>query len=613
MKLKIKFNFITVSILLVLFLSIGIVSASDNITDIIDVQDTVGFSQSDVGVDLTGTVNETHVDETVEVKNTSIKSNNPTIYYKEKGELVSYLRDDNNQPIQNKTLSIFLNDKIYTKVTNENGKIILSLNLKPNTYNVNIKFNGDANYSASEYNAIIKVIKAPLEIKTNNFNTYWKSDLFFKTKITNKVTKKPVSGVKVLFKVCYGKKIFKFYSTTNNAGIASLNKNLNVGSYRVYVSLSDNEQKKYFIYKDSKATMNIKPTAEVGCCSFYLQISYSESLTGFRRDSTYSVNINIKPVVWNGRLALKQYKTNGGYSFHSITTADGWMIGTGGADGANVNKAIENLAGQMVKSGVIQTSKLQSIRSYIRSLGFSIGHFAIKAPNGRYALVWTGGVKFGTLKAGEYISVPNSISCFRHGKWTSFNSNPVTAAVKIGASDSYGVNRRDITVFHWKATTKEGSTTSLVRAYAANDNGKTVGLSTGYLKDNVYFKDRLFSKNILPIAPNNKYLGYYNFGYINKYKIQTIVDAPQINASLGTSKIFKVTVKNKANNVPLNGVTVKLKVFTGTKYNIYSIKAVNGVISFNTSKLGLGSHKVVIFSGYDTFYISRVSRILIVK
>lgn len=617
MKFTKKFQFITVSMLLVLFLTISFVSASENVTDVVDVHDNVEFSQSgDVDIDFSENSTENLIDDNTELKNTSIKSNNPSIYYKDTGGLIGYLKDNDNQPIGNKNLTIFLNGKTYTKTTDKNGKIILNLNLKPNTYKVNIKFDGDANYSASYYNAIVKVFKTPLSIETKNFNTYFKSDLFFKTKVTNKVTKKPISGIKILFNVYSGKKLFKrVFATTNSQGIAYLNKNFKVGVYKIHVYLYDINQKKYFIYKNSnnKATLRIKPTAEVGCCSIYLQVSSSESLTGFRRDSTYAADIHIKPVAWNGRIALKQYKTNGGYSFHLITTSDGWMIGTGGADGASVNRAIENLAGQMVKSGVIQKAKLISIRNYIRSLGYSIGHFAIKAPNGKYALVWTGGMKVGTLKAGEYISVPNSQSCFRHGKWTSFNSNPVNAAVKIVASDQYGVNRRNILVYHWKATTKEGYTTSLVKAYAANDNGRTVGLSTGYLKDNVYFNGKSFSKNILPIAPNKRYLGYYNLGSINKFKIQTNVNAPQINASLNKSKIFKVVIRNKANNALLNGVNVKLKIFTGSNYKIYTVKSVKGIVSFNTAKLGLGNHKVVVFSGHDRYFISKVSRILIVK
>ena len=614
MKFNFKGNLIAFLLLSVLFLGIGIVSASENVTDIADVQQDI--ESDDVVPDIASNTYEIQSNEQAALKNTSITSNNPSMYYKENGQLIGYLKDNDNKPIKNKNLTISLNGKTYSKTTDKVGKIVLNLNLKPNRYDANIKFDGDANYSSSYYNAVIKVFKAPLSIQTNNFNTYWKSDLYFKAKVLNKVTKKPVSGIKVLFKVYSGKKLYgQYYATTNGKGIAYLNKNLRVGTYAVHVFVSDAKQKKQVVIDSSKskATLKVKPTAEMGCCSIYLQVSSSESLTGFRRDSTYSADIHIKSVNWYGRVAVKQYKTNGGYSFHSVTTADGWMLATGGADGPNVNRDIEKLAGEMVKSKSIQSSKLRKIRSLISSLGFSIGHFAIKAPNGKYALVWTEGFKTGKLNPGQYISVPNSRDCFREGNWKSFGGNPIGAAVKILASDPYGVNRRDVTVFYWKATTKEGSTTSWVKVYAANDNGNAVGAGTAYLKDNIYFKDKFFSKNSLPSTPSKKILGYHNFGKINKYKVLTSVNAPIVTASVNNSKWFTVTIKNRATNAPLNAISIKLKIATGSKYRTYSLKLNNGVAKLNTKVLSAGNHRVYIYSANYNYYISKVSKIVINK
>ena len=122
-----------------------------------------------------------------------------------------------------------------------------------------------------------------------------------------------------------------------------------------------------------------------------------------------------------------------------------------------------------------------------------LGHFSIKAPDGKYAAVWGNKIYTGKLKPGEYFSSPNLASNFRHGKWAKYNSNPDKAAIKVGATDSFGINRRDITIFHWKATTTEGKTTSVVKAYGANDNGRFVGRSTGHLKDNICFKNKFIS------------------------------------------------------------------------------------------------------------------------
>jgi len=219
MKFDFKSKFVIVLSLLVLFLSISGVSALDNITDVVDIQGDIGaLENKDID-----NVYDAQIEHVVEIKNTSINSNSPSVYYKEKGQLISYLKDDGGQPISNKNLTILLNGKCYTKTTDKTGKAVLNLNLKPNKYDVKIKFDGDENYSSSNYDAVVNVLKTPLSIKSNNFNTYWKSDLFFKTKVFNKITKNPVSGIKVLFKVYCANKLYKkYHAITDAKGIAYL-------------------------------------------------------------------------------------------------------------------------------------------------------------------------------------------------------------------------------------------------------------------------------------------------------------------------------------------------------------------------------------------------------
>ena len=164
----------------------------------------------------------------------------------------------------------------------------------------------------------------------------------------------------------------------------------------------------------------------MGCSSLYLQVGKSESVAAFRRDATNAKLLHIVKYKINGKAAIKQYKTNS-YFFHLVTTADGWMFGTGGVDNPTVNHAIEKLAGKIIKAGKIKKSHLRKIQSYERRL--SLGHFSIKAPNGEYGLVWSGSIIKGKLKAGEFIDVPNVRSSFRHGNWAKFSKNPATAAI----------------------------------------------------------------------------------------------------------------------------------------------------------------------------------------
>ena len=583
-----------IPILLLMLLSVGFVSANENVTDEFSLSDEAVIQDGDNPILSEDIVVEPEVEPSPE--STVIEAKDVKTYYKEDAELVSYLKDSNNQPISNKMLSIFINNKVYNRLTDNEGKVVLKLNLKPGTYTASISFGGDENYVAGLATAIVKVSKAPLSISTKNYRTYWHSDLFFKAKVINKVTKNPVKGIKVAFKVLMPNKKYRtFYATTNSKGVAKLKKNFKVGSYKVKTSIRDKNAKS----KNSKATLTVKPTKEYGCCSFYVQVSNSEAVTGFRRDGTNSVTIHIVKCKWNGRTAVKQYKTNS-YFFHTIVTSDGWMVGTGGIDNPSINRAIESLSGKMVKKGVISNYYLKKIQRYQRILG--LGHYAIKSPRGNYALVWGSGIYKGTLKPGEYLSVPNGKSCFRHGTWAKFSDNPKTAAIKIAGTDPFGINRRGITAFHWKATTVEGKTTSLVKAYASNDYGNLLGRSsTGYLRDNIYFGSKFISKYKLPKTPNSKDLGTYKFGSIDKLKILTVVKAPALTKSVNESKTFDITVKNKKTDKAIPSLLIKVKIL-GKVYTLRTDS--NGIAKFDTSGLSNGTYALKIYSGNLKYYVS---------
>ena len=358
--------------------------------------------------------------------------------------------------------------------------------------------------------------------------------------------------------------------------------------------------------KASKATLTVKPTAEMGCSSLYVQVSNYEAVAGFRRDATNAKTLHIVKYTLNGKAAVKQYKTNS-YFFHMVTTADGWMFATGGRDNANINHAIEKLGGKMAKSGKIIKSYLKKIRRYEGILG--IGHFSIKAPNGKYALVWSSGIVMGKLKPGEYIDVPNSRSCFRHGTWAKYSKDPAKAAIKIAATDTFGVNRRDATAFHWKATTYQGKTSSKLKVYGANDDGHLMGRSTGELKDDIKFMGKFYSKNSLPKTPSSKLLGVHKFGNIDKLiKRQTIVKAPKLIKFPDNSKTFDITVRDGKTKKPIKNLKIKLKIDS----KVFKIKTnKRGMAKFNPKSLDAGRHKVIGYTDDIRYSVSLKSKILI--
>ena len=95
-------------------------------------------------------------------------------------------------------------------------------------------------------------------------------------------------------------------------------------------------------------------------------------------------------------------------------------------------------------------------------------------------------------------------------------------------------------------------------------------------------------------------------------KASTVVSAPYVTAKAKKSNYFKVTVKNKASKKLVPNLKLKLKVYTGKKYRIYTVKTnKKGIASFNTRNLKKGIHAVVISSGNTNFIVSRKSRITI--
>ena len=71
-------------------------------------------------------------------------------------------------------------------------------------------------------------------------------------------------------------------------------------------------------------------------------------------------------------------------------------------------------------------------------------------------------------------------------------------------------------------------------------------------------------------------------------------------------------IKNKSTKKFINGVKVKVKVYTGKKYKSYILKTnKKGLIKLNTKKLKKGKHKVIITSANKNYSINAKSLIKI--
>ena len=93
-------------------------------------------------------------------------------------------------------------------------------------------------------------------------------------------------------------------------------------------------------------------------------------------------------------------------------------------------------------------------------------------------------------------------------------------------------------------------------------------------------------------------------------KAKTIIKAPKVTAKHKKSKYFKVTIKNKATKKAVKNTYVKVKIDKKT----HKIKTNSkGVAKFNTKKLKIGKHKVVISSGNSNYIMSAKFTITIKK
>ncbi|WP_405264685.1 hypothetical protein [Methanobrevibacter sp.] len=95
-------------------------------------------------------------------------------------------------------------------------------------------------------------------------------------------------------------------------------------------------------------------------------------------------------------------------------------------------------------------------------------------------------------------------------------------------------------------------------------------------------------------------------------KTKAIVKAPKVKFKYKKSKYFKVTLKHKSTKKPMSGIKLKLKIYTGKKYNTYNVKTnKKGVAKFNTKRLSYGKHKVKVMSGNKNVILSKKSVIRI--
>lgn len=247
-------------------------------------------------------------------------------------------------------------------------------------------------------------------------------------------------------------------------------------------------------------------TDEFGCCSIVWQMEGNDTIMSYRRDSNVTADVYIEEVNWHGFPAIKQYKTDYGYFNHVIITNDGWVIGLGGIDDGKDSEICENITSEMITPDYsISKKALKKIQDIKKPYGK--GHVVIKAPNGNYGFATPTKLKTGTLKPGQYISIPNDYSVSRGGNMSLGIDDKIKAMTELSQSDLYGLDRREIVTYDFH-TGINNNTTDI---YVSNEDGSLLGVNYTDCIDNICFKNTTIKGNDIPIAPDYQKIGSVTF------------------------------------------------------------------------------------------------------
>ncbi len=238
------------------------------------------------------------------------------------------------------------------------------------------------------------------------------------------------------------------------------------------------------------------------CCLVMVCLGDGHDIISYRRDAQYPADIIIEKTKFRGHNAIHEYKKDGGYFTHLIITGEDWIIGVGGKDDPQLNKKLEELGIGIISKKRILKQDMEKAEGILKENGW--GFFIIKSSNGEVGLtaydnrIGADTIRIFKIRKGEYVKVTNNPNCCEQGNFTEFDVNPWKAAIKIAATDPYGLHRRDITTYEYK----QGE----VKVWASFDGGKLLEGATGS-PDDIKFMGHEIASEKIPSAPNARFLG----------------------------------------------------------------------------------------------------------
>ena len=119
------------------------------------------------------------------------------------------------------------------------------------------------------------------------------------------------------------------------------------------------------------------------------------------------------------------------------------------------------------------------------------------------------------------------------------------------------------------------------------------------------YQTKGLSKGTHKIVVSAKPASYTFKTFTSSIKVvkQTPLKFKVVRATGKDGATLSITVKNKKTNKALNGIKVKLLIYTGKKYKTVTLKTkkigkYNGICGYGTNKLTVGTHKVKVMPVY---------------
>ena len=383
-----------------------------------------------------------------------------------------------------------------------------------------------------------------------------------------------------------------------------------------YFGVSDPDFSKLIYINDTIGSYNLSASAgfsemsDGACSSNIIQIDENHTVVSYRRDSSVPLTLFI-----GGTGEMRQVKFDDTYFLHLLITEDGWVFTHGGFDGSYVSEQVEAIAKKMIENNRISQEYLDLIYDLKYFYGLSMGHFIIKAPDGRYAIAdyfnqSSHGLEMGILKPGEYILCPNNFLLHKKGNISDFEyEDNILTSRYIAATDLYGKYRTTIQTYDFKKEIIGGQLVSHVEVYISNDDGHLRNVSWGDYFNDVYYSDMkyLFGEDI-PIIMDGKYLEDYVLDTVQLKR--TKLNASPIVTSYGESNYLTVTLLDESDN-PLREKQLSIAL---NSTNLTLTTNAEGQVKVPTANLNSGTYIVsVTFKGDENYADSEELSVIVVN